>query len=202
MSLPRATSERCTICGSIFIRKHKSQSKTGHYCCSAKCKGMAAASARKPETRDDLIARVKSRILLDANGCWLWTGTKNRKGYGQISVGNWPKAAHRLSYELFVGPLNNEQWLCHKCDVPACVNPDHLFLGDVFANKADQMAKWRHPHGGDHHSAKLSDNLVADLRSGRLSTRDVMEITGADKSSVWAAKTGRTWSHLPGGSSK
>ena len=78
--------------------------------------------------------RVAPKIArFGSNGCWLWTGVRNNHGYGQISVqfdDRWPNVrmayAHRVVYELEVGPIPEGLVLDHLCRTPACVNPSHL----------------------------------------------------------------------------
>ena len=79
-------------------------------------------------------------IIEDGNGCWIWTGFKNR-GYGKVRAGK-EQYAHRASYAAFVGPIGESDVL-HRCDVPACINPAHLFLGTHQDNMADSASKER-----------------------------------------------------------
>lgn len=78
--------------------------------------------------------------------CWLWTGAKKEWGYGVInSQRNGPLLrAHRYAYELHYGPIPDGLWCLHRCDVPRCVRPDHLFLGTSKDNTQDMMQKGRH----------------------------------------------------------
>ena len=75
-------------------------------------------------------------------GCWLWEKAIV-KGYGQLKVKGKSVKAHRLSYALFVGPIENGLLVCHKCDTTQCVNPEHLFIGTVKDNKLDEIKKGR-----------------------------------------------------------
>lgn len=82
--------------------------------------------------------------------CWIWTGAKSPSGYGQFGIGppaprsSRMRPAHRVSHELFIGPIPEGLFVMHMCDVPSCVNPNHLRAGTHSENMQDCIAKNRH----------------------------------------------------------
>lgn len=86
------------------------------------------------------------KLVVKTNSCWIWMGSRNKKGYGQISQhrrGLRPLQAHRASWEMQFGKIPDGMHVLHRCDDPSCVNPDHLFLGTPKQNTHDMMHKER-----------------------------------------------------------
>ena len=93
-------------------------------------------------------AGAKERLLLHScpepnSGCWLWMGALTRGGYGHLRYGKAMRRAHIVAYMEHVGEVREGDFVLHSCDNPACVNPDHLFLGDDQANRSDMARKGR-----------------------------------------------------------
>jgi hypothetical protein len=88
--------------------------------------------------------RFNNKISYPENtDCWIWTGAKSSGGYGHFGVHTKIVIASRISWELVNGPIPKDKWVLHTCDNRACVNPNHLFLGDRSDNAKDMFAKGR-----------------------------------------------------------
>ncbi len=129
-------------------------------------------------------------------GCHLWLGgwSKNPNGYGTYGVGSGHGRhgkAHREAWRRVNGEIPEGMQVCHRCDTPACVNPEHLFLGTSQDNTDDKMRKGRHDAGIG--NTRLRDCEVEEIRrlygTGRVSQR-MFRTTQAN---VWAIVNDKTW---------
>ncbi len=98
-------------------------------------------------------------IKTGLNTCWKWRGAKLKHGYGRYSGG---LLAHRIAYELLVGPIPESLLVLHSCDNPECTNPKHLFLGTHSDNAKDMVSKGRNRHP-DQTGLKRSDETKAKI---------------------------------------
>lgn len=93
------------------------------------------------------LERLQAKFLKKVRktkGCWWWTAGESSGGYGSLSFGGKPQKAHRVSFTLFKGPIENGLLVCHSCDNKLCVNPEHLWLGTDKDNTMDSIKKGRH----------------------------------------------------------
>lgn len=123
-----------------------------------------------PGKRAPLEIRFFEKII-KTETCWIWNAAKDSKGYGRIGMGGRKGKdvfAHRLSYQIHRGEIPVNMLVCHKCDIPACVNPEHLFLGTQTDNMRDCVIKGRlnpfKPRGELNPKAKLNWDIVREIR--------------------------------------
>lgn len=109
------------------------------------------------------IDRFWARVS-QSDGCWLWQGYKDQDGYGLLFIQPRMRRAHRLAYEIATGENPGELSVLHRCDNPACVRPDHLFLGTNDDNMADMRAKGRGHQGQRNGRCILTPNQVREIR--------------------------------------
>lgn len=128
------------------------------------------------------------------DGCWEWTGSRDASGYGRTGKATYGQSkAHRVSWEIANGEIPDGVHVCHSCDNPPCVRPDHLFLSDHAGNMADKAAKDRAFRfaRNDNPSAKLTEEealVVVDLCSRGVRQKDIgsqFGITQAAVSYIW-----------------
>lgn len=131
-------------------------------------------------------------------GCLLWTGSTNQWGYGRTHIKGLPeRGAHRIAYSIKNGPIPGGTLVLHRCDVPACVNPDHLFLGSAMDNMRDMVRKGRNAdtRGEKSPTAKLTWSAVAEIRTaaGHTTISALARRFGVCRRTIRFALRGDTW---------
>lgn len=138
----------------------------------------------------------------NATGCWIWTGSLNSWGYGRVGANRSERSAHRLSFSTFRESIPAGMKVLHKCDTPACVNPEHLFLGTDADNMQDMQTKGRGSgnagkRGEANVRAKLSAEVVEEIRSTPIVRGVITALArqhGVSRRAINFALRGETWS--------
>lgn len=144
------------------------------------------------------------KYVVKTDKCWLWKGCLQQKGYGTIMIGDERHSVHRFSWTLHKGKIPKGLFVCHHCDIPNCVNPEHLFLGDNGDNMRDASKKGRlarNPasyRGERNHRTKLTEVIVREIRSLNkiMSHKNIGEKFGLSTSGVKHIIHGRCWGHV------
>lgn len=140
-----------------------------------------------------------------SSGCWEWAGRVDEDGYGRMKVGGIFYRAHRLSFEIANGPIAAGVHICHHCDNPRCVRPDHLYAGSPQTNRQDTVDRkrayrWHGRRRGEKNPAsKLTEKDVLEVHRLRTQGRSIQKIADQYRVSARAITdvlSGATWSHL------
>jgi len=131
--------------------------------------------------------------------CWNWIGDIGVGGYGRIWHNGKTVKAHRLSYIKFKGKIPKGILVCHKCDNPKCVNPDHLFLGTEKDNTDDRDNKDRQARGSCHGMSKFTDKDIIEIKTlllKNITISEIAKIYAVDWGTIKNIKSGKTWKHI------
>lgn len=178
----------------------------------------ATIASNKRTKATPAIDRFHDGYVVSESGCWEWRKGKDENGYGVIYVDGRTEKAHRLSWEIHNGPIPEHDsyhgtMVCHHCDNPSCVNPEHLFIGLANDNVQDMVKKGRNRCGiGMRHGSKTKpDRKPRGEMSGasKLKTVDVLAIRestdplvvladrfGVTASNIATIRKGKTWRHI------
>lgn len=153
--------------------------------------------------KQQIINLITSRVTISGDGCWLWPGNLSRSRYPRVKHQGVMTSPHRLAAVAWLDmPIESKLSVCHKCDVPRCCNPEHLFLGTHSENMVDKVNKNRCniPIGELHWKAKLKAadvlEIVDAMLNGKMSQTDLAARYGVGKTTIVAIKRGENWSHL------
>lgn len=208
----------CLVCSATFST-HQSEIRRGDgKYCSRKC--------YQQDRLGPLPDRFWSLVLkTEGDECWLWQGSRTTTGYGRFSIQDKHYQAHRIAYELTFGMiLCSDIFVCHRCDTPLCMRPDHLFLGTNQDNLRDMSRKGRsgahvhpetlargdrsgsrmHPEsrlrGEQNPSAKLTGEKVREIRRLRATEQwsqyRLAAFFGISRPVIGAILRGKTWKHI------
>jgi hypothetical protein len=148
---------------------------------------------------------LRAGVLHGMESCWLWSGALSESGYGAIKVGGETLYAHRLSYVIHFGEDPLDMLVCHKCDNPACVNPEHLFLGTTQENTRDRFMKKRSASGARNGAMNRASTILneekvrqirEDYRLGLGSHLTLGRKYGVSQSAVQLVVTRKRWAHV------
>lgn len=146
---------------------------------------------------------VKGHCTISERGCWIWNHAKNQFGYAIFTLQNRIICVgHRYVWQLCNGPIPYGLIICHHCDTPSCVNPDHLCLGTQKDNIRDMIQKgrmgWR-PKGEQQHSSIFTKTQIREMRRMHSKGLKIVEIWpkfGGSYQSVRRAIRGISWAHI------
>lgn len=135
-------------------------------------------------------------------GCWTWLASTSPRGYGNIRWRGRKHRANRIAWELERGPVPEGMFVCHSCDNPSCVNPDHLFLGTAKDNAQDRTQKGRNRscRGETHGMVKLTSQQVLEIRqrwaAGPPNQRLLAQEYGVCRPLISMIVHRRIWAHI------
>ena len=148
-----------------------------------------------------MTSSLGSKYTIDKKGCWNWNKCLNDRGYGITSYKGKIWKAHRLSYVLYHNKnINSKIFICHSCDNPSCINPDHLFEGNMDINMKDMVSKNRSAKGISHGMNKLSEQDVKKIKESYIpriySQRMLARDFHVDQSLISRIINSKNWRHV------
>jgi len=192
----------CRNCGETNQQNfYKHQKTSCKKCSNEKSKIRYHNGKKSPKVKKTILEKFNEKYDIDSTGCWIWNGSKNTDGYGQIGFNYKQYLAHRLAYELFKDIIPERLFVCHECDNPSCVNPEHLFLGTHQDNMDDMVAKGRSPKqrgeaGSTHVLTEEQAQYILDFKHYHGSLTMLAKEFTVDVSTIFYVKSGKSWSHL------
>jgi hypothetical protein len=167
--------------------------------------------------KTNLIQFISSRSKLsNTSDCIEWSLSKDKNGYGKTKLNGKSMQAHRLAWIAYNGDIPHNLLVCHSCDNPSCINPNHLFLGTSQDNMTDKMKKGRYRggpifwnsnngnsgnhryYGSLHHNAKLADDkipIIKDMIDKGYSCVYIAKSYGVSDVVIGRIKHGLAWKH-------
>jgi len=131
--------------------------------------------------------------------CWIWQLACNDSGYGIVRKAQVNTRIHRIAYAEFIGPIPEGLDICHKCDMPACCNPDHLYPGTEYENMNDMVSRNRQSKGSKRPAHKLLEHQIPIIRqkyaTGNYTQKQLAIEYNVSRSLIGCVVTGKLWKH-------
>lgn len=166
---------------------------------------LITCSDKTKKTVKPVKERFYNNIKINSQGCWIWHGSKDKDGYGNFSFEG-EQRAHRVAYKLWIGEIPNGMMVCHHCDTPACVNPEHLFLGTAKDNTQDMIKKGRNIQryidrsGKNNGHAKLTEEDIQNIRalygSKKFTHRSLAKKFNVSRTNIGSIVNNNLWQHV------
>lgn len=182
---------RCAVCGCQYYVP------PSHRATRISCSHACRAKLQSEWQRRDLATRFWEKVDKRGN-CWIWTASTLKTGYGCIRIDQKTIRAHRVAYELCVGPVPQGRLLRHSCDNKRCVNPSHLIPGTKCDNAVDAVLRGQHRVGERDTKARLSNADVAVIRialADGVTGRALAQRFNVDESHISHIKHGKSRKH-------
>lgn len=138
--------------------------------------------------KDKIQRAIEQLVFYSPDGCWYWLGYVANDGYARYGYGH--KVASRVSYQVFKGPIPEGLCICHTCDNPLCVNPDHLWAGTRKENMVDMVKKGRN-------GIKLTKDDVLAIRASTLSAVKLAGVYRVSSKNINYIRNRQTWKNVP-----
>ena len=153
--------------------------------------------SRKCNREEDFWQRAY--IPDNPNGCWMWKGLKQTRGYGVFNYRGQQELAHRMAYRFAYGPIPTEMFVLHLCGKKPCINPKHLYLGTAKDNAQDAIRFGEVLPGEGHSNSKLTEIQVCQIRKMKVTGYTEIQIAplfGVSRSLIGLIHRRKLWKHL------
>lgn len=194
--MTRVNEKTCANCGCSFT---KDKRNTWAYWEKAKYCGHACAGIGVARLKAEQRPSIEEKFWLNVekeDGCWPWTGSTDKDGYGILEYEGKFFRANVFSLKLDGRPVPQGQYACHTCDNPPCVRPDHLYPGTPTQNMADALARGRLQIGERHYAAKLTEASVVEIRNSHETDKTLAERYGVSDSLIYLVRARKCWKHV------
>lgn len=188
----------CDWCGVTFAKDPRYSNRyfeRQRFCCQ-QCAGNEWKFRAVVTRPDEDVAFVKYVSAPNDSGCTEWTGLQDKDGYGLFAYEGVMHRAHRVALRLSGVEVPKVMMVCHRCDNPLCVNPDHLYVGTGKDNMRDAKERNRLRIGSQNHFAKLNEDTVREILGSATPTTALARKYGVSHGAIHLIRARKTWKHV------